>query len=164
MQCPKVSDEALAAEAWRRVQNREKSKESFVAKPKDWPKQLNRVLDKHLDYPSPSVPGQCQSMLAWQWLLLKNAGQHYEAATAWWSRLVPHHSVVLGALPSPAVCLFTGRWGCIVEELTERTDGAWAWRLVRGSIHLMHLCSPWQVFVVSVEGAALQDATDLHKS
>ena len=72
---------------------------------------------------------------------------------------MPHHSVIMATdSQNAAVCLFTGRWGCIVEDLGERTDDAWAWKLVKGSIHVMHLCHA-EVHVVSVEGAAMQDAT-----
>ena len=101
---------------------------------------MNGILDPSKDWPSPTVPGQCQSMLAWQWLLHRDGDvdHNLEAADSWWSRLVPLHAVLLNpGLPIHSVCLFAGRWGCIVADLSPMPDGTWAWKVERSSVHVM---------------------------
>ena len=163
VQCPQVSKAAVAQQAWRSIVNREASHDSYVGKPKKWYDELNGILDPTGHWPSPTAPGQCHSMLAWQWLLHRAfnvIAAHHGAADAWWSRLVPLHAVLLNAnLAIHCVCLFAGRWGCIVAKVSPGLEGTWEWKAQRSSIHVMHVCEHDGWLVVPVEGAAREDST-----
>ena len=70
---------------------------SVLASPARFPDDLNDILQPGREYPSPTVPGQFESVVAWQWLLHQNqsfqTGEGLASGSSWWSRLVPAYHV-----------------------------------------------------------------------
>jgi hypothetical protein len=45
------------------LRHRAVTKGKYVPSPETWPRELNRILDGRLNYPSPTVPGLMQGTL-----------------------------------------------------------------------------------------------------
>ena len=161
VRCPHVAKASVAQEAWRSIKFKEAMKRSYIGKPRQWCDHLNGILNPANDYASPTVPGQFQSMLAWQWLLHRadnETAAHLGSADAWWSRLVPHHAVLLNPnLSIHCVCLIAGRWGCVVADLSPGSEGTWQWKVEHNTLHVIHICEHQGWVVVPVEGVAWED-------
>ena len=150
MQAPTVTREELANCDWR---PRKRQKMLWDAAPPDWPAALNDVLKPGKSWPSPAVPGQMESYIAWTWLTQEGRAGHREqgAARSWWSRLAVKHALLSycspdGSLSLTYVCLFVGKWGCLaLKVLTER--GALEIARTQGSIQVLHITNPdgWTV-------------------
>ena len=127
----------LASSAWRSIRMREKAGSvSYQTPPLHWPRQLNDVLSPKKTWPSPTVPGQAKSLIAWKLLQhLFEENLHLDPWDAWWSRLVPQHSLVRSNTDPEKlyVCLFAGTWGCIVAKVDEVGDGIFKLAKVRWS-------------------------------
>ena len=149
-----IDTRALASSAWRSIRMREKARSvSYQTPPLHWPRQLNDVLNPKKTWPSPTVPGQAKSLIAWKLLQhLFEENLHLDPWDAWWSRLVPQHSLVRSNTDPEKlyVCLFAGTWGCIVAKVDEVGDGIFKLANVRGSLQVVHLFShDWVVVPVA---------------
>lgn len=147
----------MARESWRSLTHKTRNKHEYRARPQDWPGVLNNILNGRRDYPSPQVPSQAQAFVAFRWLEHRtngNAQGRFCAHASWWSRLAPQFSVLQNTTTDEVfVCLFAGRWGCIMARLASVGNGAWAMKPERGAIQVQHIIDHKEWLAIEVTGA-----------
>ena len=96
--CVEVDRWDLAKRAWQSAVGKEKSKLGFQALPKDWLKTFDGILNPRREWPSPTVVGQVNSFVAWNWLCFFSdelLAKGVSSVASWVSRLVPQHHLLL---------------------------------------------------------------------
>ena len=114
-------------------------------------------MDPKRDWPSPTVPGHANSMIAWaridSFSLVSGLVPGVTVASSWWSRLLSRHDVMVSQRNDACyVCLFAGHWGCMVATLEPVSDTSWRFRASRSSIKVECLEDHLDYFVVGVVG------------
>jgi len=144
-----VSEEAVAGSAWRSISERAKSKQSYAARPKDWPVAFNQILNTRRDWPSPGVDGIMNAYITFQWLVNRGGYQPPLPATtaSWWSRLIPKHALVFDDGPEAChlVCLRAGNWGFLAARMVPVDGEHVRLEASAGSISVSHLLGPVEV-------------------
>ena len=143
---------SLCQQAWRSRKFNLKSKQTFAACPKDFPKDLNGLLDPRVSYPAATVESQVQSFLAWSWLLQAASKAPPEIpGGAWASRLVPQHWIIrVRASKTAFINLYSGRHGCIVLEVCSTSESTFCVIGQTGLVQPLHIDNPVEFELVQI--------------
>ena len=149
---PQVPPQLISKEAWRSLAHKQRSRASFVARPVEWPDEFNTVLNPRRDWPSPTVPGQAQSWLAWHWLrdVARQPGDDPTPPhLAWASRLAPKHALLVHSETQASyLTLFVGRWGLIAHQLRPGDGHTWSVSCTPDAIRSVYVCDARDFMVV----------------
>ena len=168
VQCPQVSSETLAQKAWYAVTEKAKTKMNFAQIPEDWPDFMNQICMPDKAWPSPGVPGQLVSAVAWHWLKCRGDGdtslEPWFFCKAWWSRLCSKHQVITHLPRSEhyLVALVT-QWGVLAINVGSIDGTTWSSRKPKSGYHIVHLFVSSDWLTTPVIGALHDDCLVLRQ-
>ena len=113
---------------------------AFVRLPKQWPRELNRILGLKRSWPSPTAKGHFNTTTAWVWLCaywtqgFKRQGK--SMISAWLAFLYPEqHLMQRSDRGLSCISLIVGPWALVIMDVVQVGANLWQTKHDNGALH-----------------------------